>query len=521
MVHRRWFCLVAVTLAVFMFGSIAAAQQTAKYVFLLIGDGMGIAQRTAAELYLASRQGVKRPEEVKLVMNTFPAQGMNTTYDLSSVIPDSASTATAISTGFKTKSSTLGMDAEGKVSYETIAEMAKKRGWKVGIMTTVSLDHATPAAFYAHVPSRKQMYDISMQLANSGFDYFAGGQILQPNVKKDPSKPDALETARANGYAITMGREGFEALKPGSGKVIAMNEVVDEEAATYFTLDQNGGREHVTIAEYLTKGIELLDNPNGFFIMVEGGRIDWACHAHDGAAAVHDVLAFDAAVAEALKFYKAHPNDTLIVVTGDHETGGMSIGFAGTQYVSSVDKLQHQKMSQNRFGKRLKEYKKNHASAAPKLEDVLPLIKEAFGLYVLPADERAALEKAVADGTAKDASKEAREAGAEAEKKLKFSMALTDLEFKVLQEAFTQSMADEKDRVKDDHTYLLYGAGEPLAVQLTTILNNKAGIGWTSFSHTGVPVVTSAIGVGAELFDGYYDQTDIHHKLMKVAGFRM
>ena len=99
------------------------------------------------------------------------------------------------------------MDPDGKVTYENITELAKKRNWKVGILSTVSLDHATPAAFYAHVPSRKQMYDISMQLAASGVDYFAGGQLLEPRDKKDPAKPDAVETARKNGYTVAMGKK--------------------------------------------------------------------------------------------------------------------------------------------------------------------------------------------------------------------------------------------------------------------------------------------------------------------------
>jgi alkaline phosphatase len=519
MLYRRRFCVFAATLAIFIFSSVAVAQQTAKYVFLFIGDGMGVAQRTAAELYLASQMGVERPEEAKLVMNTFPAQGLTRTYDLSSVIPDSSSTATAIATGHKTKSGVLGMDPEGKTSYETIAEAAKKKGWKVGIMTTVSLDHATPAAFYAHVQSRRQMYDISMQLASSDFDYFAGGQIHEQTDKEDRSKPSALEAAKANGYTVAMGRAELEALKPGVGKVIAMSRMVDANSAMYFTLDQKDGKEHVSIAEYLAKGIDLLDNPNGFFIMLEGGKIDWACHANDGAAAIHDILSFDAAIAEALKFYNAHAQDTLIVVTGDHETGGMSIGFAGTRYSSFMDKIRQQKMSYIEFGKKLDEYKHAHTPDNAKLEDLLPVIKNAFGLHLFPADGKAALEKAVTDGKAKDAPDEAKKAGKEAEKKLKYSMALTDLELKVLQDAFTQSMLEKKERAKDDFAYLLYGGSEPLVVKLTTILDNKSGIGWTSYSHTGIPVQTSAIGAGSELFNGYYDQTDIYSKLIKIAGF--
>ena len=339
--------LCAATMLVAMAGLAPAAHAAshAKYVFVLIGDGMAMAQRNAAELYLAAQQGAERPETVKLAMNTLPAQGMNTTYDLTSVIPDSASTATAIASGHKTASGVIGMDPKGETKYETIAEVAHRKGMKVGILSTVSLDHATPAAFYSHVPTRKNMYDISMQLAGSGFDYFAGGQLKQPKDKKEASKPNALEAAKASGYTVAMGRAGFAALKPGKGKVIAMNENVDADKAMQYTLDQAGSKEHVTLAEYVAKGIELLDNPKGFFMMVEGGKIDWACHANDAAASIQDTLAFDDAVAVALAFYNKHPKETLIVVTGDHETGGMTIGFAGTKYSSFVDKIKSQKMS--------------------------------------------------------------------------------------------------------------------------------------------------------------------------------
>jgi len=189
------------------------------------------------------------------------------------------------------------------------------------------------------------------------------------------------------------------------------------------------------------------------------------------------------------------------------------MGFAGTRYSSFVERLQNQKMSCIEFGKRLEEYKKAHASGGAKLEDLFPLIEEAFGLYVMPADEKAALEKAPAGGSAKDASMEARE------KKLQSGMALTDRELDVLREAFARSILKEKELVRDDSAYLLYGGYEPLVVKLTTILDNKAGIGWTSYSHTGVPVQTSAMGVGSELFNGYYDQTDIYGKMMKIIGF--
>jgi len=292
---------------------------------------------------------------------------------------------------------------------------------------------------------------------------------------------------------------------------------VDQDKAMYYAMDQAGSSEHISLSEFVAKGIDLLENPNGFFMMVEGGKIDWACHANDAAASIHDTLAFDEAVAEAFRFYEKHPQETLIVVTGDHETGGMTIGFAGTQYSAFVDKIKYQKMSYIEFGNRLEEYKKAHASDA-RFEDVLPLIKDAFGLYVLSAEEKAALDKTLAEGKAEGASDESKKAAKDAEKTLKYSMALTDMEVQVLRDAFSQSMIGEKERATDDQTYLLYGGYDPLSVKLTTILNNKSGIAWTSYSHTGVPVQTSAIGVGAETFNGYYDQTDIYSKMMKISG---
>jgi alkaline phosphatase len=514
---------MAALVAVLMLGGVAFAgneleKGKAKYVFLFIGDGMAVAQRNAAEPYLGKIKGANRPEEAKLLMNTFPAQGVNTTYDLTSVIPDSASTATAISSGYKTKSGVIGMDAEAKILYENLAETAKKKQMKVGILSTVSLDHATPAAFYAHVASRQQMYEISMQLVNSRVDYFAGGQMKESEDKKDPGKPKALETAKKNGFIIATGRAAFSALKPGAGRVIAMNVTVDQDKAMYYTIDQKFSPDQVTLAEYLAKALELLDNPQGFFIVAEGGKIDWACHANDAGASIHDTLALDEAVAEAVKFYQNHPRETLIVVTGDHETGGMTIGFAGTQYSSFMDKIEHQKMSYLEFNKKLEEYKKSHTVANAKFEDLLPVIKEAFGFYVLPDSERATIEEAVSAGKDPEAPAEAKKTAKDAERQLKYSMALTELEMKVLKDAFQQSMLGKKERAQDDYSYLLYGGYEPLAVKLTTILNNKAGIGWTTYSHSGVPVQTSALGVGAELFNGYYDQTDIYKKIATITG---
>ena len=139
--------------------------------------------------------------------------------------------------------------------------------------------------------------------------------------------------------------------------------------------------------------------------------------------------------------------------------------------------IEHQKMSSNEFDKKLAEYKKTHGPGDARLEDLLPTIKEAFGLHVMQVEGKEALEKAIAAGKVEGAADDLKKAGKHAEKKLKQSLALTELEIDVLRDALAQSMLSEKERAKDDHAYLLYGGYEPLSAKLTTILNNKSGIG--------------------------------------------
>ncbi len=479
-------------------------EKKAKYIFLFIGDGMAVAQRNAAELYLAATVGAgARPEETTLLMNTFPAQGMNTTYDLTSVIPDSASTGTALATGKKTASGVVGMDASGTTAYENISEVAKANGWKVGIVSSVSIDHATGASFYAHEPTRGNYREIDEALANSDFDYFAGGPVKRPTTSSDKETelPDVYEMAEDNGFTVAVGKAEFDALKPGVGKVFVVPDYNIGGQALYYTLDDVPEND-ISIVDMTRKGIELLDNPDGFFMMVEGGKIDWACHANDAAAAIHDTIAFDNAIAEAYRFYEEHPDETLIVVTGDHETGGMSIGFAGTKYSSFFDKIQHQDISYDQFNTQVAEWRE---AGNTRFEDTWPVVKEHFGLKFLTAAEREELAAKAEEG--------------DDDAKAQLGMVVSDLELDLLEQGFERSMKGEEERSADDYQYLLYGGYEPYVVKLTHVLNQKAGISWTSYSHTGIPVQTSAVGVGAEVFNGYYDNTDVHAKMMAIAGF--
>lgn len=451
----------------------------ARYTFFFIGDGMATSQRTAAEMYMSShKEGSKKD---LLLMNQFPAQGMTTTHANNRFITGSAAAGTALACGIKTNINYIGVDPDFQ-TVKTMAEMAKEKGMKVGIVSSVSIDHATPASFYAHQPTRKMYHEIDMDLAKSGFDYFAGGGLKDPTGKKS-KKPlgDALRAAKKNGYRIVENRRQFTALTKRSGKVIAYNKNLPDGQALPYHMDNTS--EDISLAEFTKKGIELLDNSKGFFMMVEGGKIDWACHANDAVASIKDTLAFDEAIRVAYDFYEKHPGETLIVVTGDHECGGLTLGFAGTAYGSHFDILKRQKISFKVFtNKIMAEYKKTHAGKA-QFEDMIPILKKYFGL------------EAAGEG----------------------QLALKDYELAEIRKAFIQSMAGVKIN-KGTADYLLYGGYDPFTVKITHILNRKAGLAWTTYSHTGVPVLTSAIGVGAETFNGYYDNTDVAKKLMAVMG---
>ena len=483
----------------------ADAGPTAKYVFLFIGDGLAMPQRSAAEYVLAARENAATPGAVKLAMNALPVQGLTTTYSLNSIITDSGAAGTAIACGVKTYNGAIGVDGT-KHPVRSVAETARDNGKKVGIVSTVSLDHATPASFYAHQTSRNNYYEIALEVAASGFDFFGGGGFKDPAGKKsrkEGDKPNALEVIKQAGYALPETRQAILDLGPGA-KAVAVNPALDEAKAMPYALD--GDQKGLSLAAFTAKGIEVLDNPKGFFFMIEGGKIDWACHANDAVAAVDDTLALDEAVAEALRFAAKHPAETLIVVTGDHECGGLTLGFSGTRYGNYYEYLKNQKTSFDTFTDALAAYKKSHTAANAVFEDVVPLIRESFGLIVPTAADLEAMNNDPKPN--EDTTSPANPHG----------LYLKDFELKEVREAFVRAMQDTGSKPEQgaEMDYRAYGGYDPLAVTLTHILDNKAGIGWTSYAHTGVPVVTSATGPGAEAFAGAYDNTDLAKKLLAV-----
>ena len=215
-------CLLAIIAVTVLAAVHAAEAKPVKYVFLFIGDGMSIPQRMMTDEFL------NRTEKRGLLINRFPGQAITTTMAADSFITDSAASGTAIACGEKTNNGRIGMDATGKRKLQSVAEAARDSGRKVGIVTSVTLNHATPAAFYGHNASRGNYYQLGLDLVASDFDYFGGGGIARHDDKKDKLyRGDIYGLARQAGYTVSRSKEEFGRLKPGVGKVISVGAKAD------------------------------------------------------------------------------------------------------------------------------------------------------------------------------------------------------------------------------------------------------------------------------------------------------
>lgn len=484
--------LLLLALALVMaLSTVALAEEAAvpKYVFMFIGDGMGNPQVTATQYYLGATKNPDSaiPVPEQLSFTEFEALGLVTTYDASSFCPDSASTATSMASGQKTLSGVINYDIDLKNSFKLVSEYAKEAGKKVGVITSVSLDHATPAAYYAKVPSRSQYYDIAVQgLTGETLDYLAGGSFLTPKGS-DGEQEDLFEIAEANGWTLANTNEEIRALNADSGRVLAIDPNTADSQSIHYEIDRirrnEAGEDILALADYVRAGIQVLDNENGFFMMCEGGKIDWSGHANDAATSIHETIAFSDAVQVAVDFAQEHPQETLIIVTADHETGGMTIGFATTAYDTHFGYLTNQTISFTEFDSVIAQMREDKAT----FEDALAEIEAYYGLTTTPDQD----------------------------------LTLTEADLDALKSAYELSMLEEEERVIGEEEAFLYGGYEPLSMAVSHIINNKAGLSYTSYAHTGLQIPVYAQGVGAENFSGLYDNTDIFTKTMDAMGLSL
>lgn len=301
----------------------AAQEQKAKYVFYFIGDGMGFNHVSLTEYWLGYTQGVfdSRP----LSFSQFPILGWAVTHSDSNLITDSAAAGTALSTGTKTKNGMLGT-APDSTELKSIAYKIHDAGYKVGISSTVGINHATPAAFYGHSANRGDYYPIALEIASSDFEFYAGGGAIE-STGEDGNQTSVYEAIEDGGYVIAEGMDDYAAKKMGAGKMMLLQKDGRMKTELPYAIDMKDT--DMTQADLVSASIDFLyssDGP-GFFVMSEGGRIDWASHGNDTKAVIMETLSLSDAVAEAVKFYNEHPDETLIVVTADHETGGLTLSW--------------------------------------------------------------------------------------------------------------------------------------------------------------------------------------------------
>ncbi|MDA3881997.1 MAG: alkaline phosphatase [Bacteroidales bacterium] len=431
-----------------------------KYIFLFIGDGMGMVQSQAADLYLRTN------EQDSLDLLYLPGTGYMSTHSANSQITGSAASGTAISTGTKTNNGMLGISPTGDTLF-SFMNTAHKKGMKTGIISSVSLDHATPAAFYAHRNSRNNYHEISVQLAHSDIDFFAGGGFLNPVNKFQ----NAYTLAEKNGYTLIKSPENLSSLQPDSRYII-----YDSLTALPYAIDSQKNRFSL---EMITQAaIENLKNEQGFVIMIEGGKIDWASHANDAATTIHEVIEFNKAITKALKFYNKHPEETLIIVTADHETGGMALGEAVVPYETHYDMLVHQLISYEKFEDTLRKIWQDNPKIS--FEEVYAHITQFYSIgdnYInFSKDDILCIRRAYdfINNNYKISEKEAL---------LKYNC--------------TNISALALDKLS--------------AITITTnrIVAQKSGIGWTTYAHSSAHVPVFTIGIGKEPFCGLIDNTDI------------
>ncbi len=447
-------------------------EKKAKYVFYFIGDGMGVNQVNGTEMYLAEKEG--RIGLKPLNFTQFPVVNFATTYSKYNSVTCSAAAGTALATGTKTKNGTIGMDSLHQAPLYSVAVKAKEAGKKVGITSSVSVDHATPAAFYAHQPNRSMYYEIGTDLPKTGFDFYAGAGFLQPKSKKDTAAPELYGLIEGAGYKIIRGNEAFEKQYTEAVKAVLIQKEGAEKGCLPYAIDRKEG--DLTLAQITENAIRFLtkEENDGFFLMVEGGKIDWACHGNDAATVFTEVIDMAEAVEKALDFYKQYPDETLIVITADHETGGIALGTG--KYALNLQALQYQKLSKEELTRKIQELRTAKGNKVS-WEDVRGVLSENLGFW----------------------------------KEVK----LNDKQETRLKEIYKRSFG--KNGVKLEKN--LYAENELLAAEAIEIMDSIALVGWTSGGHSAGVVPVFAIGVGSHLFSGKLDNTDIPRKIAEAAGY--
>ncbi len=419
------------------------APKPAKYVFVFIGDGMSINITAAARCFAES--GAAEHDNTG-IFTDFEHIGLMTTHNIRGSVTDSAASATAMFSGVKAENGTINLNKDTGESYKTMAQRLSENGYRVGVISTTPINHATPAAIYASAEDRYDYDSIAAQgIENGWIDFWGGGDFRGDRAA-------LTDAAIKAGFELFRGKKEISGIGAGDTPVIAVSPTSEEDPYMPYELDRiySTDTDNAALSEVLESAVRRFGDDEGFFIMTEAGKIDTALSQKDAGSAIYDILALEDAVSVAVSFMNEHPEETLIVVTADHETGGVLLGSGDRGYIA------RQGTSYALMSRYMQQF------------------------YDAQAESDVALEAIGAFGS------------------------LSDVDEEELRDAYRRGRDGE-----DTGDGL-----DPFSAYLCGFIGKGAGVNVTTTSHTGGPVAVYADGCGADAFGGYYDNTELFKKLL-------
>ena len=448
-----------------------SSEPKVKYVFYFIGDGMGVNEVIGTNLY----NQANGQENVNFT--SFPVVNFITTVSANSLVTDSSAAGTALATGTKINNSALGMDPDGNPT-PNLTEWAHAAGFGTGVATSVGVNHATPASFVAHSASRNGYEEISLQMIDSPVDFMAGSTFL---TNRGSGHDAAYFEHKADSAGITIYKgpgaiQGIDFSKP---RVLCLSAKAEDSLP--YAIDRKEG--DTQLADFTDAGIRYLESrygKKGFFFMIEGGKIDYAGHGNDAATCFQEVNDMAQSVDLALTFLARYPKETLIVITADHETGGLMLGSG--RYEMHPERLakQHACVDELTNLFRAQFFPTDKPFKTPSWDAVKGFFNEQLGLWgEVEVNQRTEGE---------------------------------------LKEIYDRTFGKGGDRNLTEEN--LYSSNFRIVADVVRALDRAAGYQWSFGSHSGSPVGLYVTGACAEQFNTVKDNAEIAPLIAKLAGYK-
>ena len=447
-----------------------SSEPKVKYVFYFIGDGMGVNEVIGTNLYnQANSQG-------NVNFTGFPVVNVITTVSANSLVTDSSAAGTALATGTKINNGVVGVDPDGNWTGN-LTEWAHAAGFGTGVATSVGVNHATPASFVAHSASRNGYEEISLQMIDSPVDIMAGATFLT-NRGSGHDAAYFEHKADSAGIAIFKGPAAIRGIDVTKPRVLCLSAKAEDSIP--YAIDRK--EDDTRLADFTDAGIRYLEaryGKKGFFFMIEGGKVDYAGHGNDAATCFQEVNDMAESVDLALAFLARHPKQTLIVITADHETGGLMLGSG--RYEMHPDRLARQHASVDALTDqfRAKFFPEGQPFKTPTWDAVKAFFAEEVGMWG---------DVQVSERVEKD-----------------------------LKDIYDQTFGKGGDRNLSEEN--LYSSNFQIVADVVRALDRAAGYQWSFGSHSGSPVGLYVTGACAEEFNTVRDNAEIAPLIAKLAGY--